>query len=308
MEPYSFADSSQSDKIVFGGNSITAGGNWHTWTKPIGKSMASIIAIGGGGGGGLGVIGANSTAGGGGGGGSGAMIVMDIPLALLPNVLYVSVGYAKQGSGIASYVSTQPNIAANHVVAVANGGSAGGDATGGVRGAIGAAGALSTAATMPLGWPFARVSLVGHPGGLGGSSTTGGNISLPTTGIHVTGGTGGGGLPAAAKTGTSSGVLTVTGSPSYFPAQTAVVGPGSASVPATPGKSGFSVRDAGFYYYGGTGSSSTHGSATGAGLVQAAGGNGGVGSGGGGMGGALTGSTPATLSYGGPGMVIITCY
>lgn len=61
-------------------------------------------------------------------------------------------------------------------------------------------------------------------------------------------------------------------------------------------------------YCGGTGGGSTHGSATGAGLVGARGGAGGRGCGGGGGGGALTGSSQGMFGLGGPGQVIIVSW
>lgn len=308
MEPYALPSSSQYDSAVFTGNSPYNGGeNWSTWTKPQGKGMVSFVLIGAGGGGGSGAIGAVSTAAGGGGGGSGAMTILEMPLALLPPVLYISVGNQVAGYPSSTWVSTQPSKLANYVVATATAGNQGGNASGATAGSAGAGGAIATAAQMPLGWPYVRLALVGQAGAAGGTTSSGTAVTLPVTGLRVTGGTGGGGLPGSG-TGSIGGQLTVPASPSYFPAQLGGVGPTTATTPANAGRSGFNVRDAGFYYYGGTGGSSTHGGATGTGLVQGAGGNGGIGSGGGGSGGALTGSTPADNSYGGSGLVIITCY
>jgi len=307
MDQFGLPTSSQYEQFVYNGNSQTAGANWYTWTKPLGKSRANIIVIGGGGGGGGGVIGTNSTAAGGGGGGSAGMTILDIPLSFLPHRLYISVAQAKTGTSIASYVSTQPNTTANHVVAVANGGGGGGNASGATAGAAGTAGAIATVAAMPLGWPFSNLALAGQAGVIGGTTTNGGSLTLPTTGLRVTGGTGGGGLPAAATSGTSGGGIAAIASPSYFQASPGGVGSSTATVAADPGRHGFAIPEAGFYYYGGTGGASTFGTATGAGLAQARGGDGGIGSGGGGSGGALTGSASAPLSYGGPGIVIIIC-
>lgn len=296
------------DKQVFTGNSQAAGANWQIWNKPPGKSMCAILVIGGGGGGGSGVVGANSVSAGGGGGGSAGQTYLEIPLDFLPPRLYISVAQAKTGAGIASYVSTQPNTRANHVLAIANGGAAGGNAAAGTGGAAGAAGTIATVATMPLGWAWAKLSLAGQAGIIGGAAVSGAALTLPLTGLRVTGGTGGGGLPAAAAAGTSGGAITAIATPSYFQGVAGGLGSATATAPADPGDAGTPVGEAGFYFYGGTGAASTHGTATGGGLVQGSGGNGGIGSGGGGMGGALTGSTAATLSYGGPGLVTIYCY
>ena len=295
-------------KYEFNGNSQTAGACWDIWTRPPGASMLGFIVIGGGGGGGAGAIGANSTAAGGGGGGSGGQTIGEIPLDLLPSRLYISVGQAKVAAGVGSYISTQQNTAGNLVLAVANGGGVGGPAAGATAGASGTGGSIANNLTMCLGWPFSKLALAGQVGTGGGTTTVGGSLTLSTTGLHVTGGTGGGGLPAAAAAGTSGGPFIVPASPSYFPAQSGGVGSATATAPADPGRNGFLIPEAGFFYYGGTGGASTHGTATGAGLVQAAGGNGAIGCGGGGMGGALTGSTAAAASYGGAGQIILYCY
>lgn len=299
--------SPQFDKFTFNGNAVTAGASWHEWTRPMGKSRITMLIIGAGGAGGTGVVGANSTAAGGGGGGSGGQTIIDMPLDLLPPRLYISVGYGKQAAGIATYVSTQPNTTANHVVGLANGGAVGGNAAGATAGAAGAAGGIATNATMPLGWAFA-LALAGQAGIIGGTTVTAGNLTQPLTGLRVTGGTGGGGLPAAAAAGTNGGNITGIASPSYFQVNSGGVGSATATNAADKGRHGFALPEAGFYYYGGTGGASTHGTATGGGLVQAAGGNGGIGSGGGGMGGALTGSTAAAQSFGGEGLVVFWCY
>ncbi len=315
MDPYGLPGTPHADTAIFNGNTTSTTLNWHTWTKPLGKVMASIVIVGGGGGGGTGVIGAVSTAAGGGGGGTGGMTVIEIPLALLPPRLYISVGVATQGAGLASYVSTWPETTitlgtnTNHVVAFATGGGAGGNGAAAVAGAAGAAAAIATVAGMPLGWQFIKQALAGVVGAAGGTTGSGGSAAAAgSSGIHMTGGGGGGGLPASG-TGSVGGQINGVTAPTFFPAYLGGVGPTTATTPANPGNSGFLVREAGFFYYGGTGGSSTHGAATGAGLVQGRGGNGGaIGAGGGGMGGALTGSTAANPSYGGAGMVMITCY
>jgi hypothetical protein len=311
MDQFGLPTSGLFEQYVFNANSATSGANWHTWTKPLGKSMASIMLIGAGGGGGTGVVGANSTAAGGGGGGSGGMTIIEIPLVLLPPRLYISVGQAKSGIAVNTlntYISTQPNTTANHIFAIANSGGAGGNAAGATAGAAGTGATAATAAGMPLGWAWAKLALAGQAGIIGGTTVAGGALTLPLTGLRVTGGTGGGGLPAAAAAGTAGGAFNTVSVVSYFPVPAGGAGPAAATTPAGVGNHGTLISEAGFYYYGGTGGSSTHGTATGAGLVQAAGGNGGIGSGGGGMGGALTGSTAAVAALGGPGLVVITCY
>ena len=285
------------------GSTVAAGVGWVPWQKQRGESFAFILLLGSGGGGGSGVVGANSTAAGGGGGGSGGMSRVLIPLALFPDQLFVSVPYDATGAGVASYVSIAPNITTNHLVLHAAGGGAGGNAAGATAGAAGAAGAISTIATAPLGGMGVPFYLAGQAGIIGGTTVAGAALTLPVTGLICTGGTGGGGLPAAAAAGTNGGSFTVPAAPSPFPPQAGGVGSATATAAADVGKGGFDNVVRGLqYHYGGTGGASTHGTATGGGLVQARGGDGiGFGCGGGGMGGALTGSSAAVLSKGGPG-------
>lgn len=313
MEPNGLPVSPHYETAIFTGNTTHSSPTlaWSVWTKPVGKSHATIIAIGSGGAGGSGVIGAAAAAAGGGGGGSGGVTIVDVPLSVLPSRLYVSVPHADAANGLSStdntYVSTQQNTTVESIVARASGGSAGGNASGATAGIAGVAGVIATAANMSFGWAYRRSVLAGQAGTAGGTTSNGVALTLPVTGIRGTGGSGGGGVPSAG-TGSSGGAFTVPASPSYFPAMAGGLVPSSSTTAPGNGLSGFNVRDTGFYYYGGTGGGGTFGTATLGGLVQAAGGNGGVGSGGGGMGGARTGSTPAVVSLGGSGMVIIISY
>ena len=287
----------------------TGSTTWATWTRPPGKRYALIIATGGGGGGGAGAIGAVSTAAGGGGGGAGATTVVEMPLDLLPPRLYISASFAKAGAGVASYVSTRPDTVGNHVVAVAAGGAVGGNASGATAGGAGSGAAIPTASLMSLGWAFLKNAIAGPAGIAGGTTGSGIGTALPNTGTRVTGGTGGGGLPASGN-GTGGGSYGAFAYPSYFPAPQGGVGATAATTPPSQGVHGIRL-DTGigsYFYYGGTGGGSTFATATGAGLVQGRGGNGAIGSGGGGSGGALTGSTAAAPSYGGAGQVMILCY
>ena len=298
----------QIDMKTIVGNSAAAGVTWQAWTKPRGKSMAFILLFGSGGAGGTGVIGANSTAAGGGGGGSASQSRLIVPLALLPDILYVSCGVGVQGAGIASYVSIRPDNTVNHLLLHSSGGGVGGNASGATAGVFGPAGAVSTLALAPLAGLGIPEYIIGNVGIAGGAAIAGAALTLPTTSLVVTGGTGGGGLPAAAAAGTAGGTFTTPAAPSPFPAFAAPAGTSTATVPPSVGPSGFNSFNGLFYSYGGIGGGSTHGTATGAGLVQAAGGKGGYGSGGGGMGGALTASTAAAQSRGGDGICIIVCW
>ena len=313
MEPYGLPTSPHYETAVFTGN-FTGSVNltWQTWTKPVGKAYAHIMLIGGGGGGGTGIIGAANSAGGGGGGGSGGVTILEVPLSFLPPRLYIAVPEARTVFTYSTYVALQPSSAApapNHILALANNGGVGGNGSTSAGGIAGNAGNVATAAAMPVGWPFVKSVIGGQPGAVGGAKVAGVDIALPVTGIRVTGGSGGAGLPPSGV-GLNGGSFTTPVSPSYFPAQIGGLGASAATTAPGVGNAGFRIDNGpgGHFYYGGTGGGSTHATATGAGLVQAAGGNGGVGSGGGGMGAALTGSAAAVQSMGGAGLVVITCY
>jgi hypothetical protein len=277
--------------------------------------MLDILLIGKGGNGGSGVIGTNSTAGGGAGGGSGSQTRLLIPLALLPDVLYLSLAGMSGVSGISSYITIQPSLAAgggapvaNNVLAIANGGGNGGNASAGTGGTAGTAGAIATAATMPLGWAYAT-ALAGLAGIAGGAAVAGAAFvqsATAITGLFVTPGTGGGGLPAAAATGTLGGAFTANGA---FPLRIPQAAVATATVPPSNGENGFQPIPKLLYLYGGIGGGSTHGTALTTGLVQSIGGNGAYGCGGGGNGGALTATpTAATTGKGGSSIAILTCW
>jgi hypothetical protein len=307
MEPFGLPQSPFYDVSYFNGNSVTEAESWSTWFKPSNKSRAYIIAFGAGGGGGNGFIGANSAAMGGGGGASGGMTVVDIPMALLPPRLYISVGHSTPGAGIKSIVAVDQTTNANAIVAVANGGGAGGNGSATTAGAAGSASSVLSS-SMVLGWQFSEV-IIGQTGTIGGTTGAPSGMTYPNTGLRVTGGVGGAGLGASGANGSSGGGINMPTS-SYYLTHTGGVQSTSATVPPGIGRHGIKIDTVigGFQFYGGTGGGSTHGSATGAGLVQAAGGDGSTGSGGGGSGGALTGSVPAVASRGGAGLVIIMSY
>lgn len=303
MDPFGYPQPSVEDVQYFLAASTAAGVGWQTWRKPPGKTMLHILLFGPGGNGGNGAVGANSTAAGGGGGGSGSQTSLLIPLHMLPDVLYLSLPYG--GVAAPARISTYPEAVANTTVALANQGGAGGNAAGATAGAAGAAGAVATLATMPLGGAGISQLLAGQAGIIGGTTVAGAALTLPVTGLYVTGGTGGGGLPAAAATGTNGGSFTVAG---YHPSNTGGAGPAVATTPAGDGSYGLSWRQGLRYMYGGTGGSSTHGTATGAGLVAGRGGDGGFGCGGGGGGGGLTGSTQGLGGRGGDSFAVLVAW
>ena len=295
------------DVQVFYPNSTASNVGWQTWTKRPGATMVSIFCVGGGGSGGNGVVGAASTAAGGGGGGSSSQSYVECPAIMLPETLFVAVGVggiAPVGTGQISRVCINPSSVAGDTLVIANAGVGGGSASGATAGAAGAAGAIATIGTMPLSGAGTSQLIAGMAGIIGGTTVSGGALTLPA-GLRVTGGTGGGGLPAGGVAGTAGGAFALGGALA-FPAQIGGIGGAAATTPPTGGSNGYAAIPPFVFFYGGTGGGSTHGTATGAGLVGAPGGAGGYGSGGGGGGGALTGSTAANLGgRGGDGLVII---
>lgn len=269
--------------------------------------MLYARAIGAGGNGGNGAIGANSAAAGGGGGSSGGQSTLLIPLALLPDVLYVCVGVG--GSGIPSFIAIAANTpaagpSAPYILLTANAGNNGGNAAGATAGAAGTAPAASNLASCTLAGLGVAQFLGGQAGIIGGVAVAGANLTLPATGLLVTGGTGGGGLPAAAAAGTNGGNITgsaQTGTIYEVKTINGGVGSATATNPADSGKHGFALGQ--HFYLGGTGGASTHGTAAGGGLVQSNGGDGAYGCGGGGSGGALTGSAAGRAGSGGAGLI-----
>ena len=311
LDLFNLPSNSQANIQLFTGSSTSADPSWQIWTKPRGKTMAYIICQGCGGDGGAGVIGANSTAAGGGGGGSGAKANLIIPLWFLPDVLFVTVPAPGAGTTLFTKVCIAPigNTIGNNIVLAARGGSNGGNAAGATAGAAGAAGVITAITDNSIAGYGIAFFLVGLAGIIGGTTVSAGNFSFPNTGQIALPGTGGGGLPAAAATGTNGGTYaSIPAAPSLYPQVTQALGSATATVPAANGSQGFSDFQGLKYWYGGQGGASTHGTATGAGLQQSSGGNGSIGSGGGGSGGALTGSAAGVPGKGGPGLAAIICW
>lgn len=274
------------------------------WQKPRGKSMVNILLVGSGGDGGAGAIGAVSTAAGGGGGGSGAQTRLTMPLELLPDVLYLHLTSiaAQNFSWISVIPETTYNVGQNVLIAARNGQN-GGNASGATAGTFGGAAAIATSSDMLLGWPYAT-AIGGAQGSAGSATASPANLALPTTGVCVSGGAGGAGLGAAGSAGSAGGAIVGSG---IIPTRAGGAAPASSTSPPGSGLNGYKFPNA-FVFLSGTGGGSTHGSATGGGLVQSSGGDGAPGCGGGGSGGALTGSAAGSPGKGGPSFCIITCW
>lgn len=304
LDLFDVPSNTQADVKIFKADSVGSRIGWQQWTRPRGKTMAYMVCIGGGGNGGTGVIGANSTAAGGGGGGSGGQSTLLIPIVFLPEVLWVTV---TTGIGV-SQISLSPNNVVNSNVLIGPAGSSGGSASGATAGAAGAGATVNPLSNSCLAGMGIFTFLGGQAGIIGGTTGAAPDLTLPTTGLVVTGGTGGAGLGTPLENGFKGGDFVVPAAPTIFVPQLGGVGPTLATNPANPGSNGFRGFGGLLYSYGGTGGSSTHGLASAGGLVQASGGKGGPGSGGGGMGGALTGSTAAVAALGGEALCYIICW
>lgn len=262
--------------------------------------MVAMLCISAGGNGGGGAVGAVSTAGGGGGGASGKIAFVCVPINRLPETLFVDVSASP-------FIVIGPGaLVQGNGVLYASGGAAG--ANGGAG--TGGAGAPSVSVPLISDQPLAGMGvfnfIVNQAGIIGGAAIAGANLTLPTTGIIVTGGTGGGGLGATAVVGKDGGSFTVSGA---FPPHSGGLGGSAATTPGGHGSNGFDNVIAGLRYsYGGTGGGSSHGSATGAGLFGGNGGAGGIGCGGGGGGGCLTGGVAGVGGRGGPGQIVIIAW
>jgi hypothetical protein len=160
---------------------------------------------------------------------------------------------------------------------------------------------------MPLGFAYAT-SIAGNLGTVGGAGTTVGTVglplSIPVTGLLVTGGTGGGACPTTVGAGTAGGLITVSG---FLPPHPGGTG-GATTVPPSDGVGGYRPMPNFIYGLGGTGGGGVGSNATTTGLVQSKGGSGALGCGGGGMGGAFTASAAGQVGLGGASFCIITCW
>lgn len=305
------------DIQIFQGNSSVTQLQWQTWVKPRGVKMVYMIGVGGGSSGGCGIA-SGTTSGGGAGGASGAQTSLMIPAMFVPDRLYIQAGQGgKQPAtlvsaavgvvGLPTYVAIEPTTALSvpTMLLLANPGAVTGTAATITAGGLaGTAAAVTTIAAMPLAGKGQYTFFAGAVGGVGGASTAAGIALLPpTTGLMVSGGTGGGGCNATV--GFAGGAFTIGANTlgTYFPP---IPGgnPAVTSVPAFDGSGGIVIPNY-IMNYGGCGGG---GSTTTAGGFAGNGGHGAPGCGGGGGGGTnttallVTGGRPGN---GGDGFVII---
>lgn len=295
---------SHADIQEFSANTSTSGADWREWRRRPGTSMAWMICIGPGSNGGAGAVGANSAAAGGGGGGSGGQSIILTPLFYLPDILFVSVGFGGSGAGTRIAVYPQAN-ATNIIVRAGNAAANGGNAAGATPGSAGTGSAANTTLLSGLSGFGSVQFIAGQDGIIGGVAIAGGSVAFPQTGLRLTGGAAGGGVPAAGQVGSSGGGILSGGAGSIFGATSGGVGGTSTTTPGGAGDAGFNVNTDLQFCYGGAGGGSSHGSATGAGLFGGKGGDGAIGCGGGGGGGCLTGGTAGLGGRGGDGYAAI---
>ena len=311
-----FAPTTHGDVQVFYGTATATNVGWQIWNKPRGDTMCFMFCVAAGGGGGNGTVGAASTAAGGGGGGSGAQSMITLPMMFLPDTLYLSIGRGNPpnattsvAAGVGTRVCIAPTSTSIDCVFAANPGGSGAAATGATAGSGGNTGLAMSLVTAPLGGMSNYDFLSGQGGVAGGTTIAGAALTLPVTGIVVTGGTGGGGLPAANNAGSAGGLITaVAGSvsiPSNIPGGT---GGTTAPTAGGSGQQGIHPYKNLFFGTGGTGGGSSGLSVTPTGSNGGNGGKGAPGCGGGGGGGAFTGSTAGIGGYGGDGFVVIVSW
>ena len=291
----------------------SGGQQWQTWRKPRGCKFIYMLAVGGGASGGCGINNATTTSGGGGGGGSGGQSMLMIPAMMVPDVLYVQCGQGGRQPatlvsgaagvyGTTSQVCIEPftsaSVLPNDTVLLASGGSGGGTAS--PTGSAGAGGTAATIANMPLAGRGIYTLLAGQTGTAGGApGISAASVTVPTTGLMVTGGGGGGGKTATVF-GAGS-VITMptggvsTGSSDFFPLTGATPAAASAATPAGSGANGIIVRNMILNLGGGGGGSASETS----GGIAGAGGNGAPGCAGGGGGGSS--ATPGVTTLARPG-------
>lgn len=287
------------------------GHQWRTWSKPRGKSMCWILAVGSGGGGGGGLSRtAGNPGGGGGGGASGAHSKFTGPVSMLPDILYIFVGMGGKGNtaaqagtagnGIPSAIAFYPHFTGPNYLLVSGGGNAVGGGTG-TAGAAGAAGTPESAYGFGSnGSILSGVGIIeaigGMSGALGGAPTSTGNngvsVAMPSTRNINLGAPGGGATVTADFAG---GAISLSGNPFVWLETMAPVGGAAGSV---DGSSGYALWKPLYGFCGLGGGSSNAG----------VGGNGGHGALGGGGAGGGAGTTGGTGGTGGDGVIVIICW
>ena len=270
--------------------------DWRTWVKPRGINWVYMIGVGAGSSGGNGVFtGADVSGIGGPGGGSGSQTIIIAPAFLIPSILYIKTGLggiqtsslsgAVAVSGGGTYVTMEPVITTTGTSPLFFINSGGGSAsTGGTVGSV----------------RIGSGTVVNGQNGVVSSLITVGSITLPQTGLMITGGASGGYKATTGGAQGAGGNITGIGLGDTFPTLPGGVA-SSLGVGAGAGANGFMVKP--FSYYGGSGGGGGGFVSTGLGSIGGAGGNGGPGCGGGGSGAGYV--SVGIGGRGGDGFVII---
>lgn len=294
--------------------------NWQPWKKPKHHGMGFFFLMSGGAGGGGGhTKGVNAAGGGGGGGASGTIFRGIVPLIMLPDTLYLTVGSGGLGGAagtdggkggvsaidhtkISDYVESgagyRPIFASHNHSSSYLGPGGGVKGTAAAKGTGGSVGGENWASWWKNIFGVTMTSS-GSSGVDGGAHT--GAAGSDQVGVWygnpISGGAGGAGCTTTTYSGGS--IVLNSGlriGENYFPnAGAAVLG----GAPGNPGANGITLLDH-FIGCGGAGGGSSNSAAGGAG------GNGGLGSGGGG-GGAGVGSG-GRGGDGGPGLILIVTW
>lgn len=273
--------------------------DWKIWNRPKWASMLYILCVGGGAGGGGGFSGAAGAGqrGGGGSGGLSGMSRLTIPAFLLPERLYLWVGAGGQGnnsaggaagSGVLSYVSVYPAIAALNTVLLSGAAApTGGVASAGTAGgAAGGGGTIAVIGSCPLAGLGFFEFVVGRVGNSGGGGGAGGATQLADSIVIWVAGSGSG-VVATDVAGAGCSNQIGTHMLSFQPAGAAA---GSNNGSAGPTEWG------GLTLWGGMGGASSNAG------IGGDGGRGAPGAGGGGGGGGTTGGRGGN---GGDGIIVI---
>jgi len=285
LDLYDISDNSQRTQVFY---------NSGYYNIPKNATNVMIVAIGAGGGGGNGFSNtAGTTRGGGGGGGAGAITRVILPVSVITDQLFITVGTGGAANTAGTATTVDCARGTNTIMTrllVANAGSGGLNGTGASLG-NGGNGGLSSALTAFNLSHYGNYSSSQSQSGGNGGTQNGGVGALVSYGLNVgfpiSSGSGGAGI-GTANTPFAGGNINVVGV-GFF-----LTNPGGTTISVTGNTGSFSLSP--FKSIGGSGGAS---SAT----VGGNGGNGTIGSGGGGGGAGVTGGTGGR---GGNGLVIIS--
>jgi hypothetical protein len=278
------------------------------WRKPRGVKFVYGFLLGGGGGAGAGLGSGGTTVGGGSGGAAAASLAFLAPAALVPDVLYLSVGGGGTGgiaggaapvAGQPSVISLSPNIpttlSAGQLFRV----------TGGGVGAVGVSAGQAAASTggtitsqfLSLSAVALIYTVAGQPGVAGSNGSAGASVAWgsATTSPASAGASGGG----TSGTTTDHAGGNITAPDVGFEPLIVTIPGGAIASRGQDGICSLHYTAGPFYSTGGSGGGSNHG------LTGGRGGDGAYGSGGGAGGGGATGGAGGN---GGDGLIVMAAF